>query len=336
MLQAILLVLKIILWIVLVVLGILLLLILLVLFAPIKYRVDVKYKDKAKILAKVNFLILSVRVNFDQEIKKLDYVIRVAGIKLNLDGKNKKTKKQKKPKKTKKNKTVTQDTPETSENAIQSQIDIVEEDSKYVEQVQSDGISEDYDTIDITEEYEDFDLWDNDIEKDVPKEQLSVFGRIKAFVSAIAQKIKGIKKTVEEFDPDAVTSKIETKINKLKKNINKFKKFWNIKCTVKTRKYLKKYLIGLVKHIGPRKIKGYVRYGFGDPCKTGQITGYLSLLPFVYSKDFSLYPDFHDKVIEADILMKGGIRLGYIARIILNINIWRTIIVAKKIFKNRK
>ncbi len=309
MLQAILLVLKIILWIVLIVLGILLLLILLVLFAPIKYKVDAKYKEKAKVKAKINFLILSIRVNFDQEIKKLDYVIKVAGIKLKLDGKNKESKKSKKLKKTE------------AENVLSEDM-AKEQDIRHI----SDSI----------DEYEEFDLWDNDIESDVPKEEISLFGRIKALFAGLVNKIKGIKKTVSEFDPETFTSKIEAKVNKLKKSIDRFKKFWNLKCTVKTRKYLKKYLIGLAKHIGPRKIKGYVRYGFGDPCKTGQITGYLSLLPFVYSKDFSLYPDFYDKVIEADVLLKGRIRLGYIARIILKINIWRTIIVAKKIFKGRK
>ena len=113
------------------------------------------------------------------------------------------------------------------------------------------------------------------------------------------------------------------------------KRFWNLKCTVKTRNYLKKYLVGLVKHIGPRKVKGYVRYGFGDPCKTGQITGYLSLLPFVYSKHFSLEPDFYEKIIDTELLIKGRIRLGYIVRIVLNINIWRTILVARKIFRKK-
>ena len=140
-----------------------------------------------------------------------------------------------------------------------------------------------------------------------------------------------------EFNPESFEQKIDSKIGKLKKNIDKFKRFWNLKCTVKTRKYLKKYLIGLIKHIGPRKVKGYIRYGFGDPCKTGQVTGYLSLLPFVYSKHFSLQPDFYEKIIDTELLIKGRIRLGYIIRIVLNINIWRTILVAKKIFKgNRK
>ena len=144
-----------------------------------------------------------------------------------------------------------------------------------------------------------------------------------------------MKGKAESFSKEQIESKLETKINKLKKDINKLKKFWNLKCTVKTRNYLKRYLASLVKHIGPRKVKGYVRYGFGDPCKTGQVTGYLSLLPFVYSKHFSLEPDFYEKIIDAELFIKGRIRLGYILRIVLNINVWRTIIVARRIFRKK-
>jgi hypothetical protein len=100
--------------------------------------------------------------------------------------------------------------------------------------------------------------------------------------------------------------------------------------------YLKKYLPGLVKHIGPRRIKGYVHYGFGDPAKTGQITGYVSLLPFVYQKNFSLQPDFYNKVIEADVDMRGHLMLGYILRIALKPYLWQTVKVTKKVVAQNK
>ena len=52
----------------------------------------------------------------------------------------------------------------------------------------------------------------------------------------------------------------------------------------------------------------------------------------MYSKHFSLEPDFYDKIIDTELLIKGKIRIGYIIRIVLNINVWRTIIVARRIF----
>lgn len=321
MLQIILGILKIILWIILAILGLVLLLVLLVLFSPIKYKVDAKYKDKALIKAKISFLIASVRLVFDQETKKLDYCVRLAGIRLNLG----KEKKPKKPKKAKENKSKPEEISGEgfADKALMDNLSVDE----------ADEVISDIDDID---EIEDFDLFDGDVNKDVPKEQISLLGRIKAFFIGLKDKIIRLKEKLESFTPDKIEEKIDSKLAELNKKLNKFKRFWELKCTVKTRKYLKKYLLGLLKHIGPRKIKGYVRYGFGDPCKTGQITGYISMLPFVYQKNFSLIPDFYDKVVEADVMLKGRIRIGYILRIVLNINIWRTILVAKKIFKGKK
>jgi len=334
MLHAILTILKILLWVILALLGIVLLLILLVLFSPIRYKFDVKYHDKAVIHGKVSFLIASARFFFEQETKTFDYSVRLAGIKLNL-GKEKKTKKVKKVKNSKKphvaevNETIAGISDEATN-------DLIKENT-----IQTDNSPEN--SANFVDEYDDFsdieqfDLFDDDIDKDVPKEQQSFIGRLKAFFGGLKEKFISLKTKIEKFNPESIEQKIDSKIGKLKKNIDKFKRFWNLKCTVKTRKYLKKYLIGLIKHIGPRKVKGYIRYGFGDPCKTGQVTGYLSLLPFVYSKHFSLQPDFYEKIIDTEMLIKGRIRLGYIIRIVLNINIWRTILVAKKIFKgNRK
>ena len=342
MLHVILGILKILLWIILAILGLVLLIVLLVLLSPIRYKIDAKYHGSALINAKISFLIATVRVIFEQETKRFEYSVRLAGIKLNLN-------KEKKPKKKKKTKNEDEGSIEQQINEIAEE-NPVEFDSEpavdnTVESIDNTEIpiSSEADNVETSfedsyedEEIEDFDLFDDDIDKDVPKEQQSLFGRIKAFLIGLKNKIINLWNKLQTFSTENIEEKINSKLDKLKKTINKFKKFWNLKCTVKTRNYLKKYLVGLVKHIGPRSVKGYVRYGFGDPCKTGQITGYLSLLPFVYSKHFSLEPDFHEKIIDTELLIKGRIRLGYIIRIVLNINIWRTILVARKIFKGKK
>ena len=98
MLHVILTILKILLWIILAILGLVLLILVLVLFAPIKYRVETSYHGTALVNAKINFLIASIRVMFEQQTKKVDFCIRLAGIKLNL-GKERKPKKNKKVKK---------------------------------------------------------------------------------------------------------------------------------------------------------------------------------------------------------------------------------------------
>lgn len=336
MLHALLMILKILLWIILAILGLILLVVLLVLFAPIRYKVDAKYHKEtggALVHARLSFLIAVVKVMFDQDTKKLDYSISLAGIKLRLD----KEKKTKKPKKSKSNGNgVKREVLKTeyTKQELTENIDNPEEPATIPDTLDTEVISEKQESEEF-DELEEFDLFDGDVKGDIPKEQRSFIGRLKAFIAGVKDRLLKFKEKISNFSLDRMEAKIEGKINEFKRQYARIKKFWSLKCTVKTRKYLKKYLLGLIKHIGPRSIKGYVRYGFGDPAKTGQVTGYLSLLPFVYNKHFSLMPDFYDKVIDAEVVLKGRIHLGYIMRIVLNINIWRTILVARKVFRKK-
>ncbi len=328
MLQILLTILKILLWIILGILGLILLLVLLVLFAPIKYKVDAKYYGMAKVKAKINFLIASVTVNFDQETKELDNVIRICGIPLKLDGNDK----PKKPKKEKKKNIKNSDegnvgtdniTPTEGENVengedIQTtKVDVTVDEVKQSTEKDSNTDDTKYDVFEDTDS--------------LPKEEKTLFGRIKVLFKKIWDKLVKVKDFLVKVNPDTIAETIDKKTLSTRRTIHRFKIFWDMKCTVKTREYLKKYLKGLFRHIAPRKIKGNIKFGFDEPYKTGQIIGYLSMMPFVYQKDLIWEPDFYNKVMEGELFLKGRIRLGYIARIVLNINIWKTIKAARKI-----
>lgn len=355
MLHVLLMILKILLWIILGILGLILLLVLLVLFAPIKYKVDAEYHGTAKVYARIRFLIVSVRFRFNQENKALEQDIRIAGIRLRTDKSAKENKQKKSGKKSRekaedKLEKELENEPEKeskNESGMDSENDIdfageinsgaMDTDGSYsspdaTHDFADEGNNESEDLNDDSFVHEEFDLWDNEVEE-LPKNERSVFGRIKAFFAGLAAKVKKLINWLNNFSPDKIAEKIDSKTADIRRKINRLKKFWNMSCTVKTRAYLKKYIVGLLKHIGPRKIKGHVRYGFDEPYKTGQITGYLSLLPFVYQKGFTLEPDFYNKVIDGNISLKGRIRIGYIIRIALNINLWRTIKLATKVMK---
>lgn len=324
MLQVLLLILKILLWIILGLLGLILVLLLLVLFAPIRYYADAEMQENITVKAKIKYLVVTVLVYFDKNNKKTDTVIKIFGIPLKKKDKTVKEgrTKKKKTKKIKENKSETEAKEQsdlTTENTFEAnsqtekQYELEEDNKSDVEPITVSDVKED----DI------YDLWDD--EDDIlDDEEKKLSGRAKKLA-------KGIADTKDKVNPQKIISDIETKKTKIDKKIQRFKKFWDMKCTVRTREYLKKYLVGLFKHIAPRKIKGRLRYGFGDPAKTGQITGYMSLLPFVYQKDFSLEPDFYEKIIEGHIYLKGRIILGYVVRIVLKKYIWQTIKMAKKI-----
>ena len=347
MLHIIWVILKIILIILAVILGLILLLTLIVLFAPVRYKVSAKFDDDINVVAKVRFLIVSVNIIFEKNEKKLDTFLRILGIKFNVGAKEVKPKKEKKKKKNEAEQESVSTDNDSSESVPEMLPDVVEPTVLNSESNQSDYPSghmfnnenSDSVTADEIEEDDDltaYDLWGD--EETLDKDEKKLFGRIKRLFKKSKKTVEDLEGKSEDEIKETLYQKLEKKVNALsekkaevEKKYNRFKKFWNMKCTVKTREYIGKYFIGLLKHIAPKKIKGYVRYGFDEPCTTGQVTGYLSLLPFVYQKHFSVQPDFCEKVLEGDVTIKGRIILGYIARIVLKRYIWQTIKMARKI-----
>ena len=365
MLHVLLLILKIIGWILLGIVGLLLLLLLLILFCPIRYQADISYQGGKTLQAKakVRYLILSVRVLYDQsrEKDKLKQEIRLLWFRL---GK-------------KKAQEAEREVEHLADDGFDDAWDDIDVDSdmdfddadadsdmdlddavhkmsdksqKHTEKTPEKPIGEsgktdktitEIPTITLPDEEEDTEpdeepqIFDLDEPDDLPEEEKKRSGRLKIVCQKVWEKLKKIWIFIRNHTPgkvaERVADKIERKTAAAKKKLRRLQKFWNLSCTVKTREYLKKYIPRTLKHILPRKVKGYVHYGMDEPYKTGQVTGYLSLLPFVYQKGLSMQPDFEQKVLELDVKLKGRIRLGYLLRIVLNINIWRTLKVAKKV-----
>lgn len=330
-------ILKIILIILAVLIGLILLILLLVLFAPIRYKVAADIGDDIAVTAKVRFLIVSVNVIFEKNEKKLDTFLRIVGIKIGLGNKEGEGHKEKKskPKKEKKKKNKADESVVISDTDTANALNEDKTENSLVENktIEADNPIKEVDSeADIGE----YDLWTDEDTLDKDEKKLS--GRIKRLFKKSKRTIEDLDGKSEDEIKETLYQKLEKKVNQInekkeeiEKKVNRFEKFWNMNCTVRTREYLGKYLISILKHIAPKKIKGHIRYGFDEPCTTGQVTGYLSLLPFVYQKGFSLEPDFREKVIEGNVVLKGRIILGYIARIVLKRYIWQTIKMARKI-----
>ena len=365
MLHVLLLILKIIGWILLDIIGLLLLLLLLILFCPIRYQADVSYQGGKTLQAKakVRYLILSVWVSYDQsrEKDKLKQEIRLLWFRL---GKKKAEEAEREVehladegfddawddidvdsdmdfddadadcdmdfddavhKMSEKSQKHTEKTPEKPSGESGKT-------DKTITEIPTITLPDEEEDTEPDEEPQIFDLDEPD---DLPEEEKKRSGRLKIVCQKVLEKLKKIWIFIRNHTPgkvaERVADKIERKTAAAKKKLRRLQKFWNLSCTVKTREYLKKYIPRTLKHILPRKVKGYVHYGMDEPYKTGQVTGYLSLLPFVYQKGLSMQPDFEQKVLELDVKLKGRIRLGYLLRIVLNINIWRTLKVAKKV-----
>ena len=347
MLHVLWLILKIILIVLAIVLGLVLLIILLVLFAPIRYKVAADIDEDIGVVAKVRFLIVSVGVLFEkkEDESNLDTAIRICGIRINKKDKDDTGGKDKKSKKERKKRTKADEASE-EEKTDTAYIDKAGNDSDdknvYSEydndtlEVAVESTANEIETSDSseTEDIDEYDLFDDADIKDKKKFPY----RVKQFFIKVKDKMSKMKDKPEDEVKESILTKIEEKseaikkkYEELEKKYKRFERFWNLKCTVKTREYIGKYLASVLKHIAPKKIKGRIRYGMDEPYKTGTVTGYLSLMPFVYQKHFSLEPDFYEKVIEGNVELKGRIVLGYIARIALKPYIWQTIKAAKRL-----
>lgn len=70
----------------------------------------------------------------------------------------------------------------------------------------------------------------------------------------------------------------------------------------------------LISHYGPRRAKGCIRFGTGDPALTGELTGVLyGLLP-ARAGQILIQPEFTETVFEADLMVSGHIRVCHLLR----------------------
>lgn len=97
----------------------------------------------------------------------------------------------------------------------------------------------------------------------------------------------------------------------------------------KTFRLLWRQVKRLLHHLLPTKASGDVTFGFDDPATTGEVLAACSLLYAMYGPKLTITPDFENAVIEGDMDVKGRIRLGTVAAIIIRVladrNFWRMI-----------
>ena len=68
-------------------------------------------------------------------------------------------------------------------------------------------------------------------------------------------------------------------------------------------------MIHLWKQIHPRRMRGKVIFGTGDPCSTGELLGVLALFYAWYGNGVQIIPDFEQKRIEGNVSIRGRIRM---------------------------
>ena len=68
-----------------------------------------------------------------------------------------------------------------------------------------------------------------------------------------------------------------------------------------------KQALSLLKSIGPRKVAGTLLIGTGDPASTGEVMAAYGILYPLIGDHIALTPDFEQKIVEGELLIKGKI-----------------------------
>ena len=72
---------------------------------------------------------------------------------------------------------------------------------------------------------------------------------------------------------------------------------------------IKDNVVHLLKKLKPEKLKGYIEFGTGDPCQTGQVLGGLACLYAYYGGSVEIVPDFMEKKLSGHLYVRGRIAL---------------------------
>lgn len=131
------------------------------------------------------------------------------------------------------------------------------------------------------------------------------------------QKTKTLIRTIRDkvHQIPLIWIKIKNNIKKLNQKKKKVLAFIKDDGTKSTIKKFTKRMFEILKYIAPRKLRGYIRYGTGDPCNTGQILGIISILRAYFKTKVSIYPVFEEKTIEADLTAHGRMRVFRFLRV---------------------
>lgn len=104
------------------------------------------------------------------------------------------------------------------------------------------------------------------------------------------------------------------KLRGIREKAERMEALWISDHMVNSRSLLRKQLTYLIRHTKPKKLSGYLRFGFEDPSATGYAMAVYGILYPIWSPGLSVEPDFERQVLDCHILIKGKIRVWHFVR----------------------
>lgn len=283
---------------VLAILGLLLLVLLMVLFVPIRYRGHYKKDETTGKFGSgeggVSWAWFVLRIRLKYEESGLCTILRLFGFKLYDSTKEPKVKKEKKKRKKEKSKKENTKEESTKEESTKEELpaDNATDKNEVTPPTEAVNATESGNLPDTANE-----LTNEAETSEETKKKKGPLRKLKEKIGATVRKIKEkltslVKKIKLLFQKkEALTSFLEKEENK--------KVIGNGVKTIKK----------ILHHILPRKLKGHVTFGTGDPAGTGKAFAAAAFFYALYGDHVVLTPDFEEKKLLGELEFKGHIRI---------------------------
>lgn len=285
------------------VLGILIVVVCFALFVPVRYRgdfsaADTDVSEKKAVSAKfrATWLLYLVRVYISYE-ETARVRVKLLFFTLMDTAKEKKAKRRKKEREKKEDRTE-EDAESTPKEDAESTPEEKEENTESAPEENTESIPEEK-RENGAEQQESEDDGTDEKERRPKKEKKN----IKTIISNILQ-------TIRDFCD---------KLKGIKEKAEKIEELWISDHMAKSRSLLGRQLACLLRHTKPKKLEGYIRFGFDDPSTTGYAMAVYGILYPIWSPKLDLYPDFEKQVLDCHILIKGKIRVWHFVRAALRL-----------------
>ena len=143
----------------------------------------------------------------------------------------------------------------------------------------------------------------------------SVLSILPAKITKVVEKICDVLLRLLDL-PFDIYDKADDEIDRIDKKIRAIQYKAEPFLTIEGEHMLRKmigYVLYLIRGWKPRRIRGYIDFGTGQPDVTGKLTGLIYLLLPDEAEEFDIRPDFYEKRFRTDVLMTGHIRLYRVA-----------------------
>lgn len=130
------------------------------------------------------------------------------------------------------------------------------------------------------------------------------------------EECRSAEKAVEPMEKkpsstDRFREKTTGRLASLRKKVHEFREAYQEYHGKQLMDFAKQSIIKILRHVLPRRMRGFIRFGFDDPAVTGIVTGGAALFYPKYRDTLVLEPDFGQECFEADCRGRGRIHPGF-------------------------